>query len=137
MSADVWTQSLRPLRGSRRVRLDESGELAAATDRALAAERDAAQARRELVEARAEIATLQAEQTALAAQLYQRAVELAEVRVELADLRAAPAVVRVVRVTGPGQTLTRRRRPRVARVPAHPVAALVAGFEARARGVRS
>jgi hypothetical protein len=122
---------MRPLRGSRRVRLDESGELVSATDRALAAERDAAQARRELVEARAEIATLQAEQTALAAQLYQRAVELAE-------LRAAPAeVVRVVRVAGPVQPPTRCRRPRVVRVPMHPVAALVAAFEARARGVRS
>jgi hypothetical protein len=131
VSADVWTQPMRPLRGSRRVRLDESGELVSATDRALAAERDAAQARRELVEARAEIATLQAEQTALAAQLYQRAVELAE-------LRAAPAeVVRVVRVAGPVQPPTRCRRPRVVRVPMHPVAALVAAFEARARGVRS
>lgn len=130
MSADVWTQPMRPLRGSRRVRLDESGELVSATDRALAAERDAAQARRELVEARAELATLRAEREALAAQLYQRAEEVSA-------LRSAPAeVVRVVRVAAPARTPTRRRRP-LSRVPMHPVAALVAAFEARARGVRS
>lgn len=132
MSADVWTQPMRPLRGSRRVRLDESGELVSATDRALAVSgaRDAAQARRELVEARAELATLRAEREALAAQLYQRAEEVSA-------LRSTPAeVVRVVRVAAPAQTPTRRRRPR-SRVPMHPVAALVAAFEARARGVRS
>jgi hypothetical protein len=40
---------------------------------------------------------------------------------------------------GPAQPPTRRRRARVrvVRVPVHPVAALVAAFEARARGVRS
>jgi hypothetical protein len=38
---------------------------------------------------------------------------------------------------GSTQPPTRRRGPRVVRVPVHPVAALVAGFEARARGVRS
>lgn len=131
MSADVWTLPLRPLRGSRRVRLDESGDLVSATDRALAAERDAAQARRELVEARAELATLRSEREALAAQLYQRAEEVSA-------LQSAPVeVVRVVRVASPAQTPTRRRRPRVVRVPVHPVAALVEAFEARARGVRS
>lgn len=38
---------------------------------------------------------------------------------------------------GSAQPSTRRRRPRVVRVPVHPVAALVEAFEARARGVRS
>lgn len=123
---NVFTESLRPLAGASRVRLDESGELSAALERAQAAERDVARLRRQVIEARAQIASMEREREAMAAQLYQRAEEVAA-------LAAKPVeVVRVVRV--PVAAPVRRRRPRA--VPAHPVAALVAFLAARARGGR-
>ena len=123
---NVFTKSLRPLAGSRRVRLDESGELTAALERAKSAERDVARLQRQVVEARAQLASMQAEREAMAAQLYQRAEEVSA-------LAARPVeVVRVVRLPEPAPA--RRRQPRA--MPVHPVAALVAILAARAGDVR-